>query len=67
VVRLDKEKVLQLDALRAGPFAGRSRAALVRALVEVGMEEAQDPAFRQLVSAKLAREKSFHAPAAGGS
>ena len=67
-VRLDKEKVLQLDALRArGRSPADRSAALVRALVEVGMEEAQDPAFRQLASAKLAREKSFHAPAAGGS
>jgi hypothetical protein len=50
-----------------GPDAAEHRCQDLRDLVEVGMEEAQDPAFRQLVSAKLAREKSFHAPAAGGS
>jgi hypothetical protein len=58
-MRVDHDMVSTLDELRAGPFAGRSRAALVRALVDVGLDVARSPTTRDQVLAKLARERSF--------
>jgi hypothetical protein len=66
VIRVEHDVVSTLDELRAGPFAGRSRSALMRALLDVGLDIARSPTTREQVLAKLARERRF-LPGAGRS